>query len=117
MQDKWRVSFSGLISNTENYPTFVALEGNRTSYQYQGGGCEMNTNTTAGSELSLTFYYVDRAHPFKVCGNGTTWPSYQINVAIYLTPIGYDLSRSVFTSVYYSPTNTTVLCITSATHT
>lgn len=105
--EKNDTSFQALISNIESYPAFNALEGNRSGlYQYGGGGCGTNG-------LSLMFYYTDYSHPFTVCGNGSSWPQYQIDVGIYLAPNGYDLSRSNFTSIYHGPTNTTIDCTTN----
>lgn len=99
-------AFGILLSNIQSYQKYVALEGNRSGYTYTGGGC-------GTSFLEVVFSYLDTSHPFKVCGNSTTWPGYQITVQVDLTTIGYDLSSSNFTSVYYSPQNTTVLCTTS----
>jgi hypothetical protein len=100
-------SFQALISNIESSPAFNSLAGNRSGlYHYGGGGCGTNG-------LSLMFYYTDYSHPFTVCGNESTWPQYQINVGVYLTLNGYDLSRSNFTSIYHGPTNTTVDCTTN----
>jgi hypothetical protein len=107
-------NFTKLLANVENYSKFAELEGNRTGYQYGGGGCgPLYTNSTAaGSQLLVMFDYVDSSHPSTVCGNSTTWPHYEISVGVYLTQTGYDLSRSTFSQVYFGPTNTTVTCTT-----
>ncbi|MGI0085034.1 MAG: hypothetical protein ACREBQ_08135 [Nitrososphaerales archaeon] len=110
-------SLSTPYSNVENSPKFIALEGNRTEYAFGGGDCGASTGTTAGSQLNLNFYYGDSMHPFKVCGNSTAIPTYQIDVGIDLTPTGYDLYHSVYSSLYFGPTNTTATCITPYTTT
>ena len=99
-------AFGVLLSTIQSNPKYVTLEGNRSGYTYVGGGCG-----TPG--LEVVFGYLDRLHPFKVCGNSTTWPGYQIIVQVDLTTNGYDLNSSNYTSVYDSPQNTTVLCTTS----
>ncbi len=97
-------AFGILLGSIQSSPKFNALEGNESGYVYQGGSC----GATIG--LGISFSYTDRQHPFTVCGNSSTWPEYYINTKIDLTPTGYDLTNSNFTSVYYGPTNTTVSC-------
>jgi hypothetical protein len=99
--------FGNLISNIESYPKFVTLEQNRIGYTYGGQGCSESGN---GTQYGLSFYYVDTAHPFGVCINGTGYPEYYIDVALFLTPSGYDLSQSVFSTRYYDSTNSTYSC-------
>ena len=100
-------SFESLISNVESSPEFQELEGNRSSYNYSGGGCG-----TPG--LSLVFSYEDLLHPFKSpCGSGDAFPSYQIYVRVLLTNDGYDLGHSNYTALYNGPTNSTFACTTS----
>jgi hypothetical protein len=111
-------SFVQLLSNIETNPNFTSLEGNRTVYSYDGGGCGSNSSTNGtGSTvfeapLSLGFAYEDRAHPFTVCTNSTAWPIYDIIVGVDLIPTGYDLGHSTYNSIYYGPKNTTVFCTT-----
>ena len=104
-------NFKTLLSNVKSNQKFQALEGNRTGYDYGGGGCG-----TDG--LILVFTFEDHLHPFVVfrCGaNVTGYPVYQIYVNVFLTPQGYDLSRSNFTSEYLGPNNTPYSCTTMIT--
>jgi len=97
-------AFGILLGSIQSSARFTSLEGNRSGYVYQEGSC----GATIG--LSISFSYRDTQHPFTVCANSSTWPEYYINTKIDLTSTGYDLANSNFTSVYYGPTNTTVLC-------
>ena len=99
---------SSIIANIENYPQFKSLEGNRT-YTFQGFGCNGQRDQTNGTMIyqsEITFSYYDQAHPiYYKCGNqnASTLPQYQIIVTLALTPTGYDLTNSSFSSILVQP--------------
>jgi len=103
-------SASRIISNIENYPEFISLEGNRT-YKFEGFGCSGGRNPTGNGTMThqseITFSYYDLAHPiyYQCPGNQTvsTPPDYQIVVTLALTPMGYNLTDSNFTSGLFPP--------------
>ena len=105
-QNSYSSAFAALLSSVQVFPAYVTLEGNRSGYAYDGGGCTL----IAPEMLNVQFVYSDTTHPFKVCGNVTDWPHYAIIVGIDLTPTGYDLGAFNFTSVYYAAGNTTISC-------
>jgi hypothetical protein len=65
-----------------------------------------------GLRFPLTFEYADTNHPFAVCGNSTALPTYYIDLNLYLTPTGYNLSKTVWSTRYYSAQNSTIDCTT-----
>ncbi len=100
-------SATSIISNIENYPEFISLEGNRT-YTLDGYGCSMSnpTGTNATYQSIISFRYYDWAHPiYWQCGNQTVSqpPYYQITVTLDLTPTGYNLANSSFESRLVPP--------------
>lgn len=114
-------TLSSLIANVESNPKFIALEGNRTGYSYDGSSCGPYTASrgSSGANASVSFVYYDYAHRFSICDSPTptTPPQYVIAVNLDMTPTGYDLGHSIYTSVYYGPTNSTLSCTTTAAYT
>lgn len=101
-------SFSNLLTNVEEYPKFVALEGNRTGYSYSGASCGGPASNSSNMQLTLNFLYVDMAHSFQgVCPGEIDHPQYYINVEIDLLITGYDLYHSIYSQEYFGPTNMT----------
>jgi len=104
-------SASSIISSIESYPEFVSLEGNRT-YAFEEFGCSGGRNPTNGTmayQSFVTFSYYEWAHPiYYQCGNQTasTPPDYEIVVTLALTPKGYNLANSTFTSSLFPPFET-----------
>jgi hypothetical protein len=97
-----------LESNIQNSSKFISLEQNRT-YQFNGVTCSSLKST----QLSVDFWYQDLAHPFPWCPNSSSYPLYFIYANIYLTPSGYDLSKTTYSTQYYDSQNYTQSCTTS----
>lgn len=97
-----------LLSNVMSQPKFLELAQNR-SFMYAGYGCSF----VNGTLFTIVFQYSDEAHSFKVCGNSTVYPYYQISAMIYLLPTGYDLSRTAYSTRYYDSQNLTISCTTN----
>lgn len=99
-----------LRSNVMSQPEFTELAQNR-SYFDAGYSCGF----VNGTQFTVDFEYSDMAHPFRVCGNSTAYPTYYIDAKIYLLPTGYDLSKTAYTMRYYDSQNLTVSCTTTTT--
>ena len=101
-------SASRVISSIENYPEFVSLEGNHT-YTFAEFGCSAWRNPSKGmmtDQSWIAFNYDNPANPIHYqCGNQTVSipREYQIVVTLALTPTGYNLANSNFTSGLLQP--------------
>ena len=102
-----------LRSSIANQAEFVTLAQNRSYYDagYACGG----VNET---EFTVVFGYNDVSHPFYTCGGSRTdYPTYFIFAKVYLSPTGYDLSKTTYYTRYYDSQNSTIHCTTATTFT
>jgi outer membrane murein-binding lipoprotein Lpp len=111
-----------LQQNIQNYSKFMSLEQNLNfsfsglsclSALYKGQFCGKYFAMDNTTQLCVDFQHSDTAHPFTECdGSSTAYPTYDIEALIYLTPSGYDLTRTTYSALYYDEQNTTIYCTT-----